>query len=409
MSTNKTLAEEFGIKTGDQLDVEGAVLLIEDQQDLRLIVAHHLTKLGFRKIRQCANGHEAIHLVKDNPSAQFAIIIADKDMPLMGGYDFLNEIREGVQYTRGAFAITLDSPDKAEIMLASENGVDGILVKPFTLKDIIPKLRQAYKVFHNPNNPELVYELAKKELRSKNLDRAAAIYQRLAQGTQKAARPLVGLARVAMGKGNKEEALKLLSEAELRNKFYVHTFVERGRMLAADQQIEEAVKEFKRAIELSPLNPIRYEEAAELFFRMQRYDDAVDLLTLALNQNLSFPRLHHYLSQAHFAQKDYKKAIRHIKSALFIEPENVTYLNQLGVCYKESDQFDEAQKTYNTVIKLDPNNRSALYNKAIMLAAKGENQEAIKLLKRCLEKHPDFELAKKKMTELEAKSQKAAG
>lgn len=407
MSDTKSLAEEFGIVPKEQLDIEEPVLLIEDQQDLRLIVNHHMGKLGFRTIKQFANGHEALHFLKENPTVTFGVTIADKDMPILGGYDFFNEVRENPIYQRSAFAIALDSPERSEIMLASEKGVDGILVKPFSLKDIVPKLRQAFKIFHNPNNPELVYELAKRELKAKNLDKAFHIYRRLMQNSMNSARPLVGLARIASEKKDMEQAIKFLGEAEARNKFYVHTFAERGRIYALQGKTEEAVKEFKQAISLSPLNPIRYEEAAELLFKLQRYQDAVDLLTVALENKLSFPRLHHFLSQSYFALKNYKASTRHIKLAIAQEPENIVYLNQLGICYKESDQFDDANKTYNAVIKLDPSNRSALYNKSVMLASKGQYEEAIKLIKRCIEKHPDFEAGRKKLAEFEERVQKA--
>ncbi len=407
MSSSKTLAEEFGIEAIDQLDFEDPVLLIEDQQDLRLIVNHHMGKLGFRTIKQFANGHEALHFLKENPTQTFGVTIADKEMPILGGYDFFLEIRENPIYQRSAFAIALDSPDRSEIMLASEKGVDGILVKPYSLKDIVPKLRQAFKIFHNPNNPELVYELAKKELQSKNYDKAFHIYRRLMQTSQNSARPLVGMARIAIERKENEQALKYLDEAEARNKFYIHTFSERGKAFALLSKTEDAIVQFKHAIKLSPLNPIRYEEAAELLFKLQRHQEAIDLLSIAIENKLSFPRLHHYLSQSYFAVKNYKAAIRHIKLAINQEPENIAYLNQLGICYKESEQFEEANKTYNTVIKLDPLNRSALYNKSIMLASKGQYEEAIKLIKRCIEKHPDFDIAKRKLTEFEERVQKA--
>jgi tetratricopeptide (TPR) repeat protein len=404
MADIKTLADEFGIKLEAQLDQNRVLFLLEDQQDLRLIVAHHLGKLGFPQLKQFTNGHEALQFMKEHPEVKPVVTICDLEMPLMGGYDYFTELRENPNFSRGPFAITLPQPDKAQIMLASENGVDGILVKPYTFKDIVPKLRQAHKIFNNPNNPELVYELAKGEYRAKNFDRSEFIYKRLAASSDKAARPLVGLARIALEKKQFEDGLKLLKEAEARNPFYVHTFVERGRLSVAQKNIEEGVAFFRKAIELSPLNPVRYEEAAELLFRLNRYQDAVDLLNVAMENQVVFPRLHHIISQAYFALKDFKKATRHIKSALSHEPENVSYLNQLGVCYKESELYDDATKVYNTVIKIDPDNRSALYNKAIMLAARNQAPEAIKLLQRCVEKHPDFELAARKLREIKEKA-----
>ncbi|MBC7659044.1 MAG: tetratricopeptide repeat protein [Chitinophagaceae bacterium] len=404
MAETKTLADEFGIKLEPQLDQNRVLFLLEDQQDLRLIVTHHLGKLGFAQIKQFTNGHEALQFLRDNPSIQPVVTICDLEMPLMGGYDYFSELRENPNYSRGPFAITLPQPDKAQIMLASENGVDGILVKPYTFKDIVPKLRQAHKIFNNPNNPELVYELAKTEFRACNWDRSEFIFKRLAASSEKAARPIVGLARVAIEQKKYEPAMQYLIEAEKRNPHYVHTYVERGRLCVMEQKIEDGVKFFRKAIELSPLNPMRYEEAAELLFRLNRFQEAVDLLTIALDNQVAFPRLHHIMSQGYFALKDFKKATRHVKSALAHEPENVSYLNQLGVCYKESELYDDATKVYNTVIKLDPDNRSALYNKAIMLAAKGQAEEAVKLLQRCVLKHPDFEQAARKLKEIKEKA-----
>jgi tetratricopeptide (TPR) repeat protein len=404
MSETNTLADEFGIRLESNLDQNRPLFLLEDQQDLRLIVAHHLQKLGFAALHQFTNGHEALTYMQENPDIKPVVTICDLEMPLMGGYDYFGELRENARYSRGPFAITLPQPDKAQIMLASENAVDGILVKPYTFKDIVPKLRQAHKIFNNPNNPELVYELAKTEFRSKNWDKAEHIYKKLAASSPKAARPVVGLARILIEKKQFAEAQGLLADAERRNAFYVHTFVEMGRMAVAQGQIAEGVTAFRRAIDLSPLNPIRYEEAAELLFKLGRYQDAVDLLQLALDNQIVFPRLHHIMSQGYFAIKDYKKAIRHIKSALSSEPENVAYLNQLGVCYKESELFDDAAKVYNQVIKIDPDNRSGLYNKGVLLASRGQFAEAIKLLGRCVEKYPDFEIAAKKLKEVKDKA-----
>ena len=165
---------------------------MEGQQDLRLIVAHHLQKLGYQKIIQVANGMEALEQISAN-NGRISVMIAAMDNDIMGGIDLLNEIRENPQYERGPFAISMSSPGKEKIMLATESGVDEILVKPFTLKDIIPKLNMAFKVFHNPLNPEKVYELAKGAFREEKFDLAAKVYQRLADATTNSARPFVGL------------------------------------------------------------------------------------------------------------------------------------------------------------------------------------------------------------------------
>ncbi len=136
-----------------------------------------------------------------------------------------------------------------------------------------------------------------------------------------------------------------------------------------------------------------------MLFTVKRYDEAVEVLETALGYKLEFPDLYHFLSQAKFALRDYKAAQKYIRHALGADSENVDYLNQLGICLKETEQKDEAMKIYNQIIKIDPSNHGALYNKAVLQHSLGDTHEAIKLLERLLRKAPDFTLAKAKLDE----------
>lgn len=394
----KTIADEFGIETPERLDYQDMILLVEDQSEMRLIIAHHLNKIGYKQVKQCSNGHEAIQWLK-NSNKTVALTIADLDLPLLGGIELLKEIRDREDLIRSPFVITMSNPDKNKIMLATENTADGVLVKPFSFNDLVPKIKQAFRVFHNPNNPEMVYEFAKKSLQEGRLIEAEKVYQRLSEVVPKAARPFVGLARVAVQRDDLNAALALLEKAQQRNEYHVASYVLRGQIFIRQNNPQDAIDQFKKAINLSPLNPVRYEEIAELFFQLQRFDEAVEILSIALKNELSFPSLHHYISQSYFQLRDYRKAVTHIRHALAFEPKNIVYLNQLGIAYKESDQFHEALKTYNQIIKADPDNRAALYNKAILLYSRDKTDDAIKLLQRCISKHPDFTLAQEKLDE----------
>src|SRR4029078_12209243 len=106
------------------------------------------------------------------------------------------------------------------------------------------------------------------------------------------------------------------------------------------------------------------------------FREAIDILEVALKHKLEFPDLFHLLSQAKFALKEYKDAGKYVRHALGADPENVSYLNQLGICLKETGELDEAVKAYNQAIKNDPNNVEALYNKAILIFGKGDKDEA---------------------------------
>ena len=395
----KNLAAKFNIKLESDLNPKHGIMIIEDQQDLRMIVAHQLQKMQFRNVFQKSNGYEAVDALTMDDAEKVDAYICSMNMPIMGGIDFLVELQENIHLQRAPFCITMDNVSKEKIMLAVESGVDEILVKPFTLGDIGPKLRAAYKKFHNPNNPEKLYELAKANIREKDYSVAEEIYRELAKTAKNAARPIVGLARIALLNNAPDDALKLLEMAENKNPHFVHTYVERAEILVHKQKYDDAIKSFMTAINLSPLNGLRYKDAADVLFKVKKYDDACRLLEKAIAKEVEFSDLFHFLSQAKFALKEYKDAAKYIKKALDYDEENVTYLNQLGICLKEMKSYDDAQKVYNKIIKLDPENVAALYNKAVLLNNKGENADAIKLLERLVKKHPDFEPAKKKLAE----------
>ncbi len=393
----ENLSKKFGIPPASNVDMNKPILVVDDQQDLRLIIAHHLQKLGFKTVIQAGNGLEALEKFEEH--GEFSIIVSDIDMPHLGGFDFLKELKENPDLPRGPFCIAMDTPSKEKIMLSVENGVDEILVKPFTLNDIVPKVRNAFKVFHNPKNPEKVYEFAKSFIKSSEPDKAIAIYNDLHLANKKAARPLVGIARCHLLKNDTAKALESLQSAEEANPNYVHLYVVKGNIYADQKKFAEASAAYRKAIELSPLNPIRYQKAAEVMFSENKYQEAIELLNIAIKNELDFPGLHHYLSQAYIASKDYKAAIKHIKSALSADPENVTYLNQLGICYKDAEMYEEATSTYNKIIKADPDNVAALYNKAVMLHTKGDKEGAVKILERLVSKDPGFKAAQTKLKE----------
>ena len=391
----------FNIPTPEKINTDAPIIVVDDQQDLRLIVVHQLQKLQFNNVKQASNGYEALEVMQEHKG--FSAVICDMEMPVMGGLEMLLELRERTDLDRPPFCLMMDSVSKERLMLAVENGVDEILVKPFTLADIYPKVLLSWKKFHNPKNPEKAYEIAKSALRDKKFDESDRIYKLLSESSEKSARPLVGLARSALGRDDPHKALEHLVAAEQRNKAFVHIFATRGEIFAAMGKFDEAFKAFEQAISLSPLNPIRYRAAAEILFKRERYKEAIPLLEKAVKSGLEFKELYQFLSQAYFATKDYPKAQRYVKTALSLDPENVTYLNQLGICLKQQNLLDDANKVYNQIIKLDQDNIPALYNKAMLCEAKNEIADAVKLLERAIRKDPNFGPGKTKLAELKSK------
>jgi tetratricopeptide (TPR) repeat protein len=402
-----SIGELFGLDHPTDIDQSKPVLVVEDQQNMRLIIAHHLQKLQFKNVLQAANGLEAMEKLRQHKDV--SAILCNWEMPSMNGLHLIAEMRENAHVNRIPFCLMISNVSKEKIMLAIEHGVDDMLVKPLKLVDLIPKIRNSFKVFYNKSNPEPVYELAKKAMNDSNWDEAERIYRELSIASPNTARPLVGLAKVAWGKKELGNALNFLEEAETNNPNYVHLFSYRGKILAEQGKLDEGLSALKHAVALSPLNPIRYQDCVNLLIEHKRYEEVTAVLEGAVKEDVQFPELYKYFSEAYYNLKDYKKAIKYIRSAVGLDPENTVFLNQLAVSLKESGDHAEAQKTYNKVLKLEPKNLQALYNKALLLAQTGQINEAIKVLERTSKVYPDFEKAVTKLNELKIEVTKEAG
>ncbi|MEY4630166.1 MAG: hypothetical protein RIQ81_286 [Pseudomonadota bacterium] len=406
MANDFDFSKLFSIPIPPRQDPAQPVIIVDDQTDIRLIISHHLTKLSFAKVLQASDAYDAVALLQANPNC--SMILCDAEMPGMTAIDLLTEMKERMDLPRVPFCMMLDNPSKEKLMQAVEHGVDEILAKPFTFQDLTIKMTSCFQKFHNPKNPEKVYELAKARLKAKQYDDAMTVYEALRDASPKAVRPLLGKARIAMLQGKLEDALKLVEEGIAINGQFVPAWTLKAELELARKDMLNAVESYKKAIRLSPLNPIRYKAAADMLFRLQRYAEAVEILEIAYQNKVEFRELNHYLSQAYFMVKEYPKALKFIKTAVISDPDNISYLNQLGVCLKETSQWEEAAKIYNQIIKLDPENRTALYNKSILLFNKGNKEEAIKLLDRVVKKHPDFAQASAKLKEYQQSLQKPA-
>ena len=388
------------LKMPSRINTEEPLIVIEPQQELRAILVHHLKKIGFQNVIHTYNAYEAMS--KMFSTANISSVICNMELPLMSGIELLQELRETNELRRPPFTMTISTPSKAHIMYALENGVDEILVKPYTLNDIAPKLQSAFKKFYNPNNPERIYELSKFHLRKQDYEKAKIIYELLKKTNPESARPLVGIAKCYVYQDKISEALSTLDEAIAKNPYYVHAFSLKGEILFNQNDLQQGLENFKKAIQLSPLNPLRYEKTVDIILKLQKYDDAIEILNLAIQNKLDFPPLYHSLSKLYYIKKDYKLAIKYIKEALISEPNSTVYLNLLAISYKEIGDTTEALKTYNTALKINPDDLTSLYNKGILCYSMNKLDEALKIFERIYAKDPSFQDVGAKLKEISA-------
>lgn len=403
MAEAKTdIYKTFQVPEPEPFGTQLSVLVADPQTDRRLIFMHHLQKQGFTDIRAAKDGCSVLEELRQKP-ASLLILSNEFEAPLAN--DVVQEIREDIGLQRDVVILVSYPLNKPEIMQALECGFDDILIKPIVMGELMPKLRTAYSAFASHKNPERIYELAKSALRSGDFDYAEKIYLELAKQTQHAARPYVGLAHIAIARNEHDTAILKVQEAIRRNKNYVHAHALFGDILIAGNRIDEAMLSYKKAIELSPLNVVRYQVASDVLLQHNRIDDAVSVLEIANESGLESHFIFARLGECYFKKKDYNKAIRYLRRAVNGEPSNLSFQNSLAICHRDAGEFDEALTVYNSILRRDNENCTVMFNKSLLLIMMGRKEDALKLLKRVVQKQPDFQKAIDKINEISTKTE----
>ena len=106
-------------------------------------------------------------------------------------------------------------------------------------------------------------------------------------------------------------------------------------------------------------------ELASVQLKKRLYPQATSTLKQALKKIDGEPDeakalIENALGFALAAQNDFKSAVIHYKKALIAKSEYPVALNNLGFAYQRLLKEDEAYKNYQEVLKLDPNNKTAI-------------------------------------------------
>jgi DNA-binding response OmpR family regulator len=114
------------------------VLLVEDEATLRELVAQHLTREGFTLLTS-ADGAEALELARQ---AQPDVCVFDVMLPGMDGLSLCRILRK-----ESEVPILLLTARGAEIdrVIGLESGADDYIVKPFSLPELVARIRAALR------------------------------------------------------------------------------------------------------------------------------------------------------------------------------------------------------------------------------------------------------------------------
>ena len=113
------------------------VLIVEDEPDIRELVVHHLKREGYQ-VSAASGGEEALRLVQAAPPD---LVILDLMMPAMDGLEVCRRLRQDPATASLPIVMLTAKGDEVDRVLGLEIGADDYVVKPFSPKELLARVR----------------------------------------------------------------------------------------------------------------------------------------------------------------------------------------------------------------------------------------------------------------------------
>ncbi|HWG63025.1 MAG TPA: response regulator [Streptosporangiaceae bacterium] len=117
------------------------ILIADDEQDLRELVAYRLSRAGYG-IVEARDGQEALELALNEPPD---MAVLDVMMPRMDGLELTRRLRKDPVTRRVPIILLTASVQEADIRRGLDAGADYYLAKPFNPAELLARVRAALR------------------------------------------------------------------------------------------------------------------------------------------------------------------------------------------------------------------------------------------------------------------------
>ena len=115
----------------------GRVLIVEDEPDIRDLLAFHLEREGYHVTRS-RTGADALRRVRARPPD---LILLDLMLPELGGLDVCRRLRQDPRTASVPIVMLTARGEEVDRILGLELGADDYIVKPFSPKEVVARVR----------------------------------------------------------------------------------------------------------------------------------------------------------------------------------------------------------------------------------------------------------------------------
>lgn len=157
-------------------------------------------------------------------------------------------------------------------------------------------------------------------------------------------------------------------------------------------QLDRAVSEGQRYLQLFPGDAIFLFTMGDIYFLKKEYDRSLDYLFSSLKVDPDYAEAFIKIGEVYAVQHDYPKAREYLKKALDVNPEMGRALFRLALVEEAQGNQAEAIAYYKKGLEAKPSDFKAAYNLAELLAKTGKRDEALDYYRQAIAANPSFNI-----------------
>lgn len=180
-------------------------------------------------------------------------------------------------------------------------------------------------------------------------------------------------------------AVEALDRAIRLNPNYLEAIYNRGVLKMGLGELEAALQDFDKVLELKPGIPPVLLARGQLYYQLLRYAEAQkDLQQYLLYQSQNGEALY-YLALSLKAQNQQQQALVHLNKCLQLNSENENALSARAEIYAENEDFGKLEADAEKLLRFNPYNLKAYFWRAQALFARNEAAKALEDLQKITE------------------------
>lgn len=119
------------------------ILLVDAAATNRQSLKKVFTSLGFKNVIEAIDGENAWTKIEEaDPAVE--LIVAEWDLPKISGLELLQKVRGSEKYKSTKFLMITGEAAQQNVIVAVKNGVNNVLVRPFSANAVTEKLAKIY-------------------------------------------------------------------------------------------------------------------------------------------------------------------------------------------------------------------------------------------------------------------------